>query len=252
MNCSFAAAAFSAATLDASVGVSGRCASPPWRLTLWLIAATCRVGVVSPPKRKLWTLSWICCGVAVRSAGRARAGARDRLERDLAHAQALRADQQVCEIQDLGRAAQPRVGLDRLAEDLLELAEVAGQLGAVLLLDGEQEALVAGIADLRGVGVAVGDELLGLAAVEALVSGLQIDVLVLVAAVGVVVVVALIDRVVHATERVDRVLELGERRRDHVVDRQPRDLLDRLQERRRPVRVGRVEPVRVRRRRPAR
>jgi hypothetical protein len=168
-------------------------------------------------------------------------------ERDLADSQPRRADQQPGEVEDLGVAAQSRVGLDRLAEDLLEPADVACQLGAVLLLDGEQEALVARIADLRGVGVAVGDELLGLAAVQALISRLQVDVLVLVAAVGVVVVVALVDRVVDATERVDRVLELGERGRDHVVDRQPRDLLDRVQERRRPVRVRRVEPVRVRR-----
>ena len=46
------------------------------------------------------------------------------------------------------------------------------------MLDREQEALVAGIADLRGVGVTVGDELLGVATVEALISGLEVDALI--------------------------------------------------------------------------
>ena len=67
--------------------------------------------------------------------------------------------------------------------------------------------------------MAVGDELLCLTAVQALVTGLQIDVLVLIAAVGVVVVIALIDRRVDAAQLVDRLLEATERGHDHVVDR---------------------------------
>ena len=58
--------------------------------------------------------------------------------------------------------------------------------------------------------MAVGDELLGLAAVQALIARLQVDVLVLIAAVGVVVVVALIDRRVNATQVVDRLLEAAD------------------------------------------
>jgi hypothetical protein len=116
-------------------------------------------------------------------------------------------------------AGQPGVGLHGLAEDLLEFADVSGELRTVLLLDVEQEGLVAGVADLRGVGVAVGDELLGLAAVQALVTRLQVDVLVLIAAVGVGVVVALVDRRVDAAQLVDRLLEATEGGHDHVVDR---------------------------------
>ena len=166
-------------------------------------------------------------------------------EGNLAHAQPGGCDQQVGQVQDLRRAVQPGVGLHRLAEDLLEPADVPGELRTVLLLDVEQEGLVASVADLRGVGVAVGDELLGLAAVQALITGLQVDVLVLIAAVGVVVVVARIDRRIDTAQLVDRLLEAPERGHDHVVDRQPRDLPDRLQQVREPTRVRGVQPSRT-------
>ena len=65
----------------------------------------------------------------------------------------------------------------------------------------------------------VGDELLGLAAAQALITGLQVDILVLIAAVGVVVVVALIDRRVDTAQLVDRLPVVSVRNRRALAHR---------------------------------
>ena len=164
---------------------------------------------------------------------RARVGA-GRLEVDLklnlAHSQAPGRNQCAEQRLDAALGLQPPVDRHRLAEDALELVDVPEERPSVLLLDVKQEVLVAGVAHQRGVPMAVRDELERLGAAHLLVAGLEIDLLILLAVRRVDVVVAPIDRRVHASDLVDRGLEVVEVDLDDVVGSDPGELVDRRDE----------------------
>ena len=128
-----------------------------------------------------------------------------------------------------------------LAEDLLELVALLDQARhAGLLLGGADDLLLAHAAHEVGVLVAEARVLERLLAAQPLVARRHVDVGVL----GGVVEVAPVDVDVDAADRVDRALEALEVDVDHVVDREPGELLDRLQRQRRAAElVGRVDLV---------
>ena len=160
-----------------------------------------------------------------------------RLEVNLADRVRGRRDHEVEQPQH--RLRRPDVGLCDVAEDLDELVALVDQLrDADLRLDLAEEVLLARRADEVVVVVAVADVVERVLAADLLVAGLDVDVRVVLC----LVVVGAIDVGEDTAERVDRALEPAEVDRDHVVDREPRDLLDRLEgQLRAPVGVGLVD-----------
>jgi hypothetical protein len=114
-----------------------------------------------------------------------------------------------------------------------------------LLLERAHERLLARDAREVRVGVPEADEVECLLAGQLLVAGLQIDVrVVVVGRTRVLVVVATVDIQPDPTKRVDDLLEAMEVDGDQVVDREPRQVLDREQRALRvAARVGGVDPI---------
>ena len=157
------------------------------------------------------------------------------VEVDLAHRLAGGFAQQVEQLQDFFFAGER--AFDVLAEDALVLFAVFEDGGAILRLGFQQEALVARIADQRGAFVAVGDEFERFQTAQLLIAGVEVDFEVLFGAgFAVAVVVALVDRHVHAADVVHRLRELLEVGDEHVVDGDAEHLLDGFQHQLHPAR----------------
>ena len=169
----------------------------------------------------------------LRRVGRHVAPADARREVDLDDGAAREVDRQ--SQQRDHRAAAVDVRARVLRHDLDQLLLLRDQLaGADLRLRLPEEVLLARGAHDVGVGVAVADVVERVLAAQLLVAGVDVDRRVLVVRVRVVVEVAAVDVGVDAADRVHRLAEAAEVDVDHVVDAQPGDLLDRLQQEPRP------------------
>ncbi len=156
----------------------------------------------------------VCGHVADGVARRELCGEVDLLDRVSVHER-----DQVEEVDQPVDRVQVVVGLSVLAEDPQQPVAVGQQLPLrVLVLGPADEVLLAGVADDVVVGVPEADEGEGLGPAELLVARLDVDARVVGG--GRVVVVAVVDVGVDATDRVDQVLEAAEVDVDYVVDDQ--------------------------------